>query len=46
MTWKRVAAITGHKSLAMLTLYTASASQERLADAAVVKLADARRRGG
>lgn len=33
-----IAAITGHKSLAMLTLYTASADQERMATAAIVRL--------
>jgi integrase len=33
-----IAAITGHKSLQMVQLYTASANQERLAHAAVAKL--------
>ena len=33
-----IAAITGHKSLAMLQLYTATADQERLAGAAILRL--------
>lgn len=33
-----IAAITGHKTLAMVQLYTASANQERLAVAAIAKL--------
>lgn len=33
-----IAAITGHKSLSMVQLYTASADQERLAEAAVTRL--------
>lgn len=33
-----IAAITGHKSLAMVQLYTATADQERLASAAVIRL--------
>jgi integrase len=33
-----IAAITGHKSLTMLSLYTASADQERMATAAIVRL--------
>lgn len=37
-TVSEIAAITGHKSLSMVQLYTASADQERLAGAAVVKL--------
>jgi integrase len=37
-----IAAITGHDSLAMISLYTKSANQERLAKAAVVKLETAR----
>lgn len=41
-TLHEIAAITGHKSLSMLQLYTASVDQERAADAAIVKLADAR----
>lgn len=37
-TVSEIAAITGHTSLSMVQLYTASADQERLAGAAVVKL--------
>lgn len=37
-----IAAITGHKSLSMVQLYTASADQERLATAAVTRLETAR----
>lgn len=33
-----IAAITGHKSLGMVQLYTASADQERLAEAAILRL--------
>lgn len=33
-----IAAITGHKSLAMVSLYIASADQERMATAAIVRL--------
>lgn len=33
-----IAAITGHKTLAMVQLYTASADQERLAKSAIVRL--------
>lgn len=33
-----IASITGHKSLAMVSLYTASADQERMATAAIVRL--------
>jgi integrase len=33
-----IAAVTGHRSLAMISLYTASADQERLATAAIVRL--------
>lgn len=33
-----IAAITGHKTLSMVQFYTASADQERLADAAIVRL--------
>lgn len=33
-----IAAITGHKSLSMVQLYTASADQERLATAALIRL--------
>ena len=33
-----IAAVTGHASLAMVALYTKSADQERLADAAVIRL--------
>jgi integrase len=32
-----IAAVTGHRSLAMVSLYTASADQERLAEAAIVR---------
>ncbi len=35
---KEIAAITGHKSLAMLAKYTRGADQERLAGAAIIKL--------
>jgi integrase len=35
-----IAAITGHKSLAMVQLYTASANQERLASAAIIRLTE------
>lgn len=37
-----IAAITGHRTLAMVQLYTQSADQERLAGAAIVRLADRR----
>jgi len=37
-TTHEIAAITGHKSLAMVQLYTASANQERLAGAAIFRL--------
>ena len=33
-----IAAITGHRTLAMVALYTASADQERLAEAAILRL--------
>jgi integrase len=33
-----IAAITGHRSLSMVQLYTASADQERLAGAAIIRL--------
>jgi integrase len=36
-TINEIAAVTGHKSLGMLRLYTASADQERLAGAAIVR---------
>lgn len=39
-----IAAITGHRSLSMVQLYTASADQERLAGAAVERLETARRK--
>ena len=39
-TTHEIAAITGHKSLAMVELYTKSASQERLAKAAIIRLAN------
>ncbi len=35
-----IASITGHKTLAMVQLYTASADQERLAEAAVFRLSE------
>lgn len=35
-----IAAITGHRSLAMVALYTRSADQERLASAAIVRLSE------
>lgn len=37
-----IAAITGHRSLSMVQLYTRSADQERLASAAIVRLANFR----
>lgn len=37
-TLHEIAAITGHKSLGMLQLYTASVDQERLAESAIVRL--------
>lgn len=37
-TLHEIASITGHKSLGMLQLYTASADQERLAEAAVFRM--------
>lgn len=42
-TLHEIAAITGHKSLAMLQLYTASVDQERAAEAAIIKLAERRK---
>lgn len=39
-----IAAITGHRSLSMVELYTRSANQERLAEAAVERLENARQR--
>lgn len=39
-----IAAITGHKTLAMVQLYTASADQERLAAGAIVRLETGRRK--
>lgn len=41
---RQVAAITGHRSLSMVQLYTASASQRRLAESAVELLENARRK--
>lgn len=41
-TLNQIAAITGHQSLGMLRLYTASADQERLAEAAIVRLVGAK----
>jgi integrase len=35
-----IAAVTGHKSLQMVALYTASADQERMAKAAIIRLSD------
>jgi integrase len=40
-TLNQIAAITGHRSLGMLRLYTASADQERLAEDAIVRLVEA-----
>jgi integrase len=40
-----IAAVTGHKSLAMVELYTRSAAQERMADAAIVRLEHHIRKG-
>jgi integrase len=37
-TISEIASVTGHRSLSMVQLYTASAEQERLADAAVIRL--------
>lgn len=45
-TLHEIAAITGHKSLAMLQLYTRSVDQERAAETAVIKLDDARKKRG
>ena len=39
-----IASITGHKTLAMVQLYTASADQERLAKAAIARLPSKRRK--
>jgi integrase len=41
-TEKQIAAVLGHKSLAMVQLYTEAADQERLADAAVTQLEQVR----
>ena len=38
---KEIAAITGHKSLAMIEKYTRDADQKRLAGAAILKLQNA-----
>jgi integrase len=38
-TLHEIGAITGHKSLAMLQLYTAGVDQEKLAEAAIIRLA-------
>lgn len=43
-TLHEIAAITGHKSLAMIQLYTASVNQEQAAEAAIIKLGQARDR--
>jgi integrase len=43
-TLHEIAAVTGHRTLAMLQLYTASADQERLAHSAVERLENARLR--
>lgn len=43
-TLHEIASITGHRSLAMIQLYTASVDQERAAEAAIIKLADARKK--
>ncbi len=45
-TANEIAAVTGHETLAMVTLYTASASQERLAEAAIIRLSDQKRENG
>lgn len=37
---KEIAAITGHRSLSMIELYTRSADQERLASAAIARLSE------
>lgn len=39
-----IAAVTGHRTLAMVQLYTASADQERLATAAIIRLENGRRK--
>jgi integrase len=39
-TTHEIAAITGHRSLAMVELYTKSANQARLAEAAIIRLAN------
>ena len=41
-----IAAVTGHKSLAMVQLYTASAAQERMAEAAIIRLKTASENAG
>jgi integrase len=40
-----IAAVTGHKSLAMVELYTRAAAQEKMADAAIVRLEQHVRKG-
>jgi integrase len=45
-TLHEISAITGHKSLAMIQLYTASVNQEQAAEAAIIKLGQARDRPG
>lgn len=40
-----IQAITGHRTLSMVDLYTRGAKQERLAEAAIVKLTNVRKRG-
>jgi integrase len=45
-TLHEIASITGHKSLAMLQLYTASIDQERAAEGAIIKLAAYRLKRG
>ncbi len=41
-----IAAVTGHKSLAMVELYTRAAAQEQMADAAIVRLEQHSQRKG
>jgi integrase len=42
-TVKEIAAVTGHRTLGMVAHYTASADQERMADAAIVRLSNRRK---
>ena len=44
-TLHEIGAITGHKSLAMLQLYTSGVDQERLAETAIIRLSGVKRDG-